>query len=121
MCMAAQTSSIYRGEGGCAPFRVSTPKRRRPALDPIKGGGQGEERGGRPTRWALGPSVPRVSPFPPSCALGLLWGGAPAHLGLVPSHTWSTQPSGAGGPTWWTPGTLPVVPVHYRFHPKLFR
>ena len=43
-----QTSSIYRGKGGCAPLRVSTPKRRRPALDPIKGDGQGEERGGAP-------------------------------------------------------------------------
>ena len=56
--------------------------------------------------------------FAPShspCALGLGGGGgAPAHLELVPSHTWPTHPSGAGGPTWWTPGTLPVVPVHYR-------
>ena len=34
------------------------------------------------------------------CALGLGGGGggAPAHLGLVPSHTWPTQPSWAGGP-----------------------
>ena len=30
-------------------------------------------------------------------------------------------PSGMGGPTWWTPGTLPVVPVHYRETPKLSR
>ena len=28
-------------------------------------------------------------------------------------------PSGTGGPTRWTPGTLPVVPVQYRVTPKL--
>ena len=43
------------GKGAAPPLRVSTPKRRRPALDPIKGGGQGEERERRPTRWALRP------------------------------------------------------------------
>ena len=61
------------------------------------------------------------APFPLFHAPRALVGGAPAHLGLVPSHTLPMQPSGAGGPTWWTPGTLPVVPVHYRYHPKLFR
>ena len=30
-------------------------------------------------------------------------------------------PLGAGGPTRWTPETLPVVPVRYRKNPKLFR
>ena len=30
-------------------------------------------------------------------------------------------PSGIGGPTRWTPGTLPVVPVQYRWTPKLSR
>ena len=35
-------------------------------------------------------------------------GGAPAHYGLVP------LPISAHGPTRWTPGTLPVVPVQYR-------
>ena len=30
-------------------------------------------------------------------------------------------PSGTGGPTRWTPGTLPVVPVQYRVTPKLSR
>ena len=30
-------------------------------------------------------------------------------------------PPGAGGPTRWTPGTLPVVPVLYRVTPKLSR
>ena len=72
----------------------------------------------------MGPKAHLDLGFAPSHSpmrLGPWWGGAPAHLGLVPSHTWPTQPSGAGGPTWWTPGTLPVVPVHYRYHPKLFR
>ena len=30
-------------------------------------------------------------------------------------------PSGIAGPTRWTPGTLPVVPVQYRLPPKLSR
>ena len=30
-------------------------------------------------------------------------------------------PSGMGGPTRWTPGTLPVVPVQYRVTSKLSR
>ena len=30
-------------------------------------------------------------------------------------------PFGMGGPTRWTPGTLPVVPVQYRVTPKLSR
>ena len=30
------------------------------------------------------------------------------------TYPWPMQPSGDGGPTWWTPGTLPVVPVRYR-------
>ena len=30
-------------------------------------------------------------------------------------------PSGMNGPTQWTPGTLPVVPVQYRVTPKLSR
>ena len=41
-------------------------------------------------------------------------GGAPAHKGLVPFNFQPTGPSGTGGPTRWTPGTLPVVPVQYR-------
>ena len=54
------------------------------------------------------------APLLPLGALGPCGGGTPAHLGLVPSHTWPMQPSGACGPTWWTLGTLPVVPVCYR-------
>ena len=40
--------------------------------------------------------------------------GAPAHQGLVPLPLQPMGPSGIGGPTRWTPGTLPVVPVQYR-------
>ena len=48
-------------------------------------------------------------------------GGAPAHQGLVPFPLQSMGPSGIGGPTRWTPGTLPVVPVQYRLPSKLSR
>ena len=46
-------------------------------------------------------------------------GGAPAHQGLVPLPVQPMGPSEIGGPTRWTPGTLPVVPVQYRVTPKL--
>ena len=79
---------IYIGEReGCAPFRVSHPQGVRPALDGKGGGGQEGERGEAPTRWALGPSEPRVCPLPLSLEPWALVGGTPAHLGLVPSHT----------------------------------
>ena len=47
----------------------------------------------------------------------------PALLGfvLVPLPLQPMGPSGIGGPTRWTPGTLPVVPVQYRVTPKLSR
>ena len=48
-------------------------------------------------------------------------GGAPAQQGLVPLPLQPMGPSGIGGPTRWTPGTLPVVPVQYRWTPKLPR
>ena len=56
----------------------------------------------------MGPKAHLPLGFAPLLPLGALGpcGGAPAHLGLVPSHTWPMQPSGAGGPTWWTPGPL---------------
>ena len=40
--------------------------------------------------------------------------GAPAHFGLDPFPLQPMGPSEIGGPTRWTPGTLPVVPVQYR-------
>ena len=45
-------------------------------------------------------------------------GGTPAHQGLVTPPLQPMGPSGIGGPTRWTPGTLPVVPVQYRLPPK---
>ena len=48
-------------------------------------------------------------------------GGAPAHQGLVPLPLQPMGPSGIGGPTRWTPGTLPVVPIQYQLPPKLSR
>ena len=114
MCMAAPKPPLYIGEGeGLRPHLGFPPRGAASPRWDLEGRLRGE-RGGRTTRWALGPSEPRVSPF---SLLSLPWdlvGGAPAHLELVPSHTWPTQPSGAGSPTWWTPGTLPVVPVRYR-------
>ena len=41
-------------------------------------------------------------------------GGAPAHQGLIPLPLQPMGPSGIGGATRWTPGTLPVVPIQYR-------
>ena len=61
------------------------------------------------------------APFPPLRHHGPLWEAHQPTKGLVPHHSWPMQASGVGGPTWWTPGTLPVVPVHYRYRPKLFR
>ena len=50
----------------------------------------------------------------PTLGAGGAQGGAPAHQGLVPLPLHPMGPSGIGGPTRWTPGTLPVVPVQYR-------
>ena len=61
------------------------------------------------------------APFPPLRRHGPLWEAHQPTKGLVPHHSWPMQASGVGGPTWWTPGTLPVVPVQYRYRPKLFR
>ena len=75
--------TIYRGRGGgCAPSRVPTP-RAAAALDGMEGDGQEGERG-RALGWALGPSAPRVSPFPLQAAPWALVGGAPAHSGAGP-------------------------------------
>ena len=94
VCYGQPLGLIYIGEGeGCAPFRVSHPQGVRPALDGTWGGGQEGERGEARLGWALGPICPRVCPLPHfPCALGPV-GGAPAHLGLVPCHTWPMLPS----------------------------
>ena len=83
-----------------------------PALDPIyKGGGQGGRGVGFPPKPSGAPPTPRVSN---PRRRGRPMGGAPAHYGLVPFPLQPMGPSGIGGPTRWTPGTLPVVPVQYR-------
>ena len=56
---------------------------------------------------------------PPSLGFPTLGAGGPkgAHQptrGWFPAPLQPTGPSGIGGPTRWTPGTLPVVPVQYR-------
>ena len=71
-------------------------------------GGEGEN---------LPPKLGGSTPSPNPRRLGPLWGGAPAHLGLVPSHTWAH----AALRGWWPhlvdprdppggPGTLPIKP-----------
>ena len=112
-----KTPTIYRGGGGAVPPSRVPPQGVRPALDGTWGGGQEGERGEAPTRWALGPSEPRVSPFPPFLCPRPLVGGAPAHLGAGPfphlAHAtfWGRWPhlvdprDPPGGP-----GTLPISP-----------
>ena len=84
-------------------------------------GGAGPRRwdllGGRRPRGV--PCPPRQVEAPPPLGFPTLGeeggpGGAPAHQGLVPLPLKPTGPSEMGGPTRWTPGTLPVVPVQYR-------
>ena len=72
------------------------------------GGGQGVA---SPPSQVGGAPTPRVSN---PRRRGWAKGGAPAHQGLVPLPLQPMGPSGIGGPTRWTPGTLPVVPVQYR-------
>ena len=86
-----QTSSIYRGRGGVAP------PPRVPSLG-VAARWRGE--GGAP---GMGPKAHLPLGFAPLLPLGAL---GPCGGG--------TSPPGAGGPTWWTHGTLPVVPVCYR-------
>ena len=97
---AAPPSPLYIGPlGGC-----TGPRR----WDLLGGDGQG---GGVPPKASGGAPSPRV---PNPRRRGGPEGGAPAHQGLVPLPIQPMGPSGIGGPTRWTPGTLPVVPVQYR-------
>ena len=59
------------------------------------------------------PSPFRTLPFLISWRMGLLGLVPLAHIGQGAPPTAHVAP-GAGGPTRWTPGTLPVVPVQYR-------
>ena len=61
-------------------------------------------------KWCAPPTLG----FPTLGAGGGPWEARPAHKGLDPSPTQPMWPPGRGGPTRWTPGTLPVVPVQYR-------
>ena len=72
---------------------------------------------GAAAKGALAPQVSWGAPSPMVSnprRRGRPMGGAPAHQGLVPFPLQPMGPSGIGGPTRWTPGTLPVVPVQYR-------
>ena len=83
----------------------------------LGGAAKGGGRGGRPTRWALGPSEPRVCPLPLSLAPWALVGGrtSPPGAGPLPhlAHAalWGRWPhlvdprDPPGGP-----GTLPITP-----------
>ena len=107
------------GEGGARdlvrlpslPPTIYRAPRGAPALgDPISKGGR-RPRGGLAPQVRWGAPTPRVSN---PRRRGRPMGGAPAHQGLVPLPLQPMGPSGIGGPTRWTPGTLPVVPVQYR-------
>ena len=91
-------STIYRGPGGRRPLEI-----------PSQGGAAAKGGLAPQVRW--GAPTPRVSN---PRRRGRPMGGAPAHQGLVPLPLKPIGPSGIGGPTRWTPGTLPVVPVQYR-------
>ena len=90
--------SLYRGLGGAGPRE----------MDLQGGGGQGVA--SPQAKWGAPPPLG----FPNPRRRGGPRGGAPAHQGLVPLPLQPMGPSGIGGPTRWTPGTLPVVPVQYR-------
>ena len=110
------------GRGGAVPWVVSN----RPPLTPlfIGEGARGAdpsrwdlEGGRRPGRGGLPPKQGGRPPqgFPPNPRrMGPRWGARPALQGLAPSPLRPMWPSGRGGPSRWTPGTFPVVPVQYR-------
>ena len=90
--------SLYRPLGGTGPRRWDLQGGRRPGgnLPPKPGGGAPHPRVSNPRR------------------RGGKGGGALAHQGLFPLPLQPMGTSGIGGPTRWTPGTLPVFPVQYR-------
>ena len=117
-CYGQPHASIYIGEGeGCAPFRVSHPKGRRPAsrwhLMQRPEGERGEAQGA----WALGPICPRVCPLPLFPAPWAPCGGCTSPPGAGPfPHLAHAALRG-----WWPhlvdhrdppdgPGTLPIKP-----------
>ena len=95
---------LYIGpQGGRRPWEINLPRGAA-----AKGGGVPPTASGAPPH--LG--------FPTLGAGGRPMGGAPAHYGLVPLPLQPMGPFGTGGPTGWTPGTLPVVPVLLEICPR---
>ena len=95
------TPHIYIGarERGAGPLRSNLRRGRRP--------------GGLPCPPRQGGRLPLG--FPQTLRrMGLGGEGAQPTKGLVPLHIQPIGPSGAGGPSRWTPGTPPMVPVQYR-------
>ena len=92
-------STIYRGPwGGAGPRRSDL-------------------QGGAAAKGVPCPPSQVEAPPPlgfPTLGTGGPRGGTPAHQVLVPLPLHPMGPSRMGGPTRWTPGTLPVVPVQYR-------
>ena len=119
---SARGRGVAREEGGAKSMGVASlpppslyrAPRGAPTLgDGISKGGGGQVGG----KGCLAPQGKGEAPplgFPTLGAGGEAHGGAPAHYGLVPFPLQPMGPSGIGGPTRWTPGTLPVVPVQYR-------
>ena len=118
VCQTAPWGPLYiGGGGGDVPSRVST-------LDGAAALGVAakEEWGAlAPHQMGLRPICTRVPPLPTFVAPWAGVGGAPAHLGAGP-HPHLAQAAFRG---WWPhpvdPGTLPVVPVRYRWCPEHFR
>ena len=106
-CGCPPTPHIYRGKGeGGRPPQIQSEEgaaARGVALPP--------KARGAPPPFRVPQNPRRMGPR----------GWRPAHLGLVPFHLQPIRPSGAGGPTRWTLGTPPVVPVQYRYTPEYFR
>ena len=96
---APSSPPLYRPPRGCSgPRRWELLGGRRPrgGVPPKPGGAPPHPRGPNPRRmgWAKGAHQPT--------------------MGWFPSPLQPMGPSGMGGPTRWTPGTHPVVPVQYR-------
>ena len=110
------------GEGdGCALDVVRLPSHPPPLFIGARERGAGplqmDLEGGSGQGGMLAPQVKGGAPFrvPPNPRrMGPKGGGIQPTKGLVPLHTQPIGPSGAGGPSRWTPGTPSVVPVQYR-------
>ena len=115
---AQREEKVLRGESEAPRTRVRSPppslyrgpRGGRPPRDWISRGGGGQG-GWLAPQAGWGAPTPRLSN---PRRRGRPKGGAPAHQGLVHLPLQPMEPSGVRGPTRWTPGTLPVVPVQYR-------